>query len=280
MSEWNAWIGRTQTAEDSLNPALLARWRATLDSTLSADVVPQGVHWCLCLPDTPTALLGSDGHPRRDDSADSFWPPIPLPRRMWAASAVTFHAPLTATMTVTRTSNVHAISDKSGSSGRLVFVEINHSWTSGGAVVIDERQTIVYRDAATGTAGPMTPGYARPDLAAWTWHRELMPSEALLLRYSALTFNAHRIHYDRPYAVGEEGYRGLVVHGPLTASLLLELAQRELGVNALKTFAFRGQSPAFVGEVLHLVGKQDGDAVTLAALGSDGRTVMSAEAAT
>ncbi len=281
MSQWQDWVGRTQKAEDRMTPGLLTRWRATLDSRLAADAVPQGLHWCLCPPDAPTAQLGEDGHPKREDSADSFLPPIPLERRMWAASALRFTAPIVADMAVERTSTIASITEKSGSSGQLVFVEIDHHWASGGAALLEERQTLVYRAAVAGVAGaaaPMAPGLGVPDFAGWDWRRDLTPSEPLLLRYSALTFNAHRIHYDRPYAVGVEGYRGIVVHGPLTASLLLNLAQEQLGANTLARFAFRGESPAFAGEALHLVGKQAGDVLTMAALGSDGRTVMRVEA--
>ena len=168
--------------------------------------------------------------------------------------------------------------EKSGSTGTLVFVEVDHVTRADGLVALEERQTIVYREATTTPAAP-APDEVVVDLSDWDWHRSLRPTEPLLFRYSALTFNSHRIHYDLPYAVEEECYRGLVVHGPLTATLLLDLAARELGANALKSFAFRGVAPAFAGEPLILVGKRDGEAVTLAALGGDGRTVISAEAA-
>ncbi|MFM7027310.1 MAG: MaoC family dehydratase N-terminal domain-containing protein [Chakrabartia sp.] len=278
MGAWDAWIGRNETREDLVTPGLIARFGATLDRP-AKDVaaVPQGLHWCLCLPDAPTAALGEDGHPRRENSPASFLPPVPLPRRMWASSSVQFHAPLLPNAPVRRVSTIAAISEKSGSTGALVFVDVDHQTEIAGTVAIEERQTIVYREATTTPPAPR-PADQAPDLALWHWHRALMPSEALLFRYSALTFNSHRIHYDLPYAVNEERYRGLVVQGPLMATLLLDLAARELGDNRLSRFAFRGQSPAISGEPLFLVGRQEGSQISLAALGGDGRMVMSAEA--
>lgn len=204
-------------------------------------------------------------------------PPVPLPRRMWASSAVSFHAPLMPGTALCRISTIAGITEKQGNTGRLIFVEIDHQTQADGALAIEERQTIVYRDATQVLPTPR-PADCVPQTAAWDWHRTLTPSETLLFRYSALTFNSHRIHYDRPYAIEQEQYRGLVVHGPLMATLLLDLAARELGPNRLTRFAFRGQSPAFAGEPLHLVGRQTGNDVTLAALGGDGRVVISAEA--
>jgi len=282
MSEWNDWIGRTETRMDRVDPGMVTRWLATLDRAAPVDEsVPQGLHWCLCLPDAPTAALGPDGHPRRDDSPDSFLPPVPLPRRMWASSKVEFHAPLRPGDSVTRTSRVASITDKQGGSGRLVFVEVEHDTLTASGLAVREVQSIVYRDAAAPGTPPAPPplGEGQFDPAPWDAHRALTPAEPLLLRFSALTFNSHRIHYDLPYATAEEGYRGLVVHGPLTATLLLDLAQRELGDNALKSFAFRGLSPAICGEMLHLVLRSKNGAAELGAFAADGRQVMSASAA-
>ena len=276
MSKWDAWIGRTHQQSDILTPALLTRLRATLDSDGIGDLAPQGVHWCLCAPETATAELGHDGHPLRSDTPASFLPPIPLPRRMWASSALEFHTPISAGQTVERISTIASITEKTGGSGTLVFAEIDHDTLANGTLAVSERQTLVYRGAPTTPHEPV--GKGRPNLTEWQWHREITPSEALLFRYSALTFNSHRIHYDAPYAVNEENYRALVVPGPLTATLLLDLAARKLGSNKLKRFSFRGQAPAFVNEALHLTGRQDGDQIEMAALGSDGRLVMSAAA--
>jgi 3-methylfumaryl-CoA hydratase len=275
MSVWEAWVGREAIHHDVLTPALLTRFRATLDSAETGNVAPQGIHWCLCLPDAPTSRLGADGHPLLDDS--NFLPPLPFPRRMWASSSIEFFAPINSGDTVMRRSTISGVIEKQGGSGALVFVTIDHETSAGDVVAVTERQTLVYRAASTATPEPV-PDSEAPDLNGWQWHRAITPCEAMLFRFSALTFNSHRIHYDRPYAEDEERYRGLVVHGPLTASLLLDFVARNAGANRLKNFSFRGQSPAFAGETLHLVGRQAGDVVTLAACGNDGRDVMTAQA--
>jgi 3-methylfumaryl-CoA hydratase len=273
MDDWQAWIGREQSQSDVLTPALLRRFYATIDSDDGQDDAPQGIHWCLCLPDAATRDLDRDGHPKRG----GFLPPIALPRRMWASSAVEFHQPIAPSLPIDRKSTIADVTIKQGGSGTLAFVQIDHQTFCDGTLAVSERQTLVYREAAP--RAPAQPA-AEPtaDLSAWPWQRTIAPSEALLFRFSALTFNSHRIHYDQPYAVEEEGYRGLVVHGPLTATLLLNLAARQLGSNLLKRFAFRGVSPAIAGEALHLVGRADGNALTLAALGPDGREIMTATA--
>jgi 3-methylfumaryl-CoA hydratase len=250
MSHWDAWIGRTQEQSDILTPGLLQRFRAAIDSDVTGEIAPQGIHWCLCLPEAATAELGEDGHPTRG----GFMPPIPLPRRMWAASDVIFHAPLIAGVEVKRRSTIAEITEKQGSSGPLVFVTLDHKTWVDSALAISERQSVVYREAPV-VAAPTSPGDHIADLSGWPIHRSITPPEPLLFRYSAVTFNSHRIHYDQPYATGVEGYRGLVVHGPLIATLLLDLAAREFGPNTLKKFTMRAQSPAFCGELLHLVCK-------------------------
>ncbi|OYW51482.1 MAG: hypothetical protein B7Y36_09140 [Novosphingobium sp. 28-62-57] len=278
---WGPWIGRTERRTDRVDAGLVTRWLATLDrEPLTGQAVPQGLHWCLCLPDAPTAQLGADGHPQRDQSANSFLPPVPLPRRMWASSKLEFLQPLHLGAEIERNSTLSGVTEKRGETGPLVFVTITHETLADGVLAVCEEQTVVYRDAAPAGA-PLNPpplGETKFDPAPWPIHRVTVPDEALLFRYSALTFNSHRIHYDRPYATQEEGYRGLVVHGPLTATLLLDLAQRELGDNALKTFAFRGLSPAICGDALHLVMRTGAEAIDLAAYAADGRQVMVAKA--
>jgi 3-methylfumaryl-CoA hydratase len=281
MGEWDGWIGREERRSDRADEALLTRWLATLDRAAPADgSAPQGFHWCLCSPDAPTARLGADGHPQRDESPASLLPPVPLPRRMWASSKVEFLAPLQRGEAVSRTSRVASVTEKTGGSGRLVFVEVAHETSGEAGLAVREVQSLVYRAPPEPGTAPAPPplGEARFDPSAWTVHRALVPSETLLFRYSALTFNSHRIHYDAPYACDEENYRGLVVHGPLTATLLLDLAQRELGDNALKEFAFRGLSPAISGEELHLVMRGVEAGYELGAFAADGRQVMSASA--
>ncbi len=281
MSEWDSWIGREEQRMDRVDPGHAARWLAALDrESAAAGAVPQGFHFCLCLPDAPTAALGTDGHPARDDSPQSFLPPVPLPRRMWASSKIEFSAPLHIGEAVTRRSRVLSVTAKEGGSGSLVFVEVEHATSGEAGLAVREVQSLVYRGAAPAGSppAPSAPGEGAFDPAGWGAHRALVPTEPLLFRYSALTFNSHRIHYDLAYATSEEGYRGLIVHGPLTATLLLDLARRELGDNALTSFAFRGLTPGVCGEELHLVMRGSGEAIELGAFASDGRHVMSATA--
>ena len=281
MGAWDGWIGREEVRADRIDSGMVARWLATFDRDASDDGhVPQGLHWCLCVPDAATARLGPDGHPLRDESADSFLPPVPLPRRMWASSKVEFFAPLQAGEAVTRTLRVLSVTEKSGGSGQLVFVDVAHETVGEAGLAVREVQSIVYRGAAAPDTALSPPDVAGDsfDASGWDSHRMMVPSAPLLFRYSALTFNSHRIHYDLPYADGEERYRGLVVHGPLTATLLLDLARRKFGDNAIQSFQFRGLSPAICGEVLHLVMRDhDGD-IELAAFASDGRHVTTASA--
>ena len=270
---------------DRLDAGLAARWLATFDLTQDdTPIMPQGIHFALCSPQAPTALLGEDGHPALNRGAGSFLPPFPqfaaAPRRMWASSRMTFHAPVTVGATIGRTSRIASISEKDGSSGPLAFVEVEHETSVDGELAVHDVQTLVYRDAAPADA-PLSPpalGDESFDPSGWDAHREVKPDPRLLFRYSALTFNTHRIHYDEPYTREVERYRGLVVHGPLTASLLLQLAAQRYGENALASFAFRGVSPAIAGETLHLVLRDGEDGVEMGAFAADGRRVTKASA--
>jgi 3-methylfumaryl-CoA hydratase len=279
---FEAWIGREQRAKDRLDEGLAGRWLATFDlARPHPAIMPQGIHFALCTPEAPTAKLGEDGHPARDDSPDSFLPPFPMPRRMWASSKIAFHAPIAIGAVIERTSRVTSVSEKEGGSGRLAFVDVEHVTKANGTIAVIETQTLVYREAAAPDAplSPPPPGEGSFSPEGWDAHRTLTPDARLLFRYSALTFNTHRIHYDAPYAEQVERYRGLVVHGPLTASLLLQLAAKELGENRLRSFAFRGLSPAIAGEPLHLVMRAKDEAeFELAAFAQDGRQVTAASA--
>ena len=278
---YDDWIGREARAHDTLTPALAARFHATFDLDAPASrLMPQGIHFCLCTPEAPTAMLGTDGHPARDDSPASFLPPFPMERRMWASSAIEFRAPLAVGASLERVSRIASIKQKEGSSGPLAFVDVAHETHANGTLSVIETQTLVYREAAAPDAplSPPEPGDERFDKSAWDAHRALTPDPRILFRYSALTFNTHRIHYDAPYARGVERYRGLVVHGPLTASLLLQLATRELGDNAVRTFGFRGMSPAIAGDLLHLALRKGEVGYELGAFAADGRQVMQASA--
>ncbi len=283
---FDPWIGREVRAKDRLDEGLADRWLATFDLPRPHPaIMPQGIHFALCTPQGPTARLGEDGHPARDDSPGSFLPPFPQfgsgPRRMWASSKIAFHAPIAIGAVIERTSKVASVSEKEGGSGRLAFVDVEHITKANGTLAVIETQTLVYREAAAPDAAlsPPAPGEGTFDASAWDATHTLTPDARLLFRYSALTFNTHRIHYDAPYAQEVERYRGLVVHGPLTASLLLGLAARELGENRLRTFQFRGLSPAIAGEPLHLVMRKAEAGYELAAFADDGRQVTAASAA-
>lgn len=270
---WTDWIGRSETATDTLTPAMVDGFAATLDTShdlAPGAEAPQGVHWLLAPARVPMAGIGVDGHPRRG----GFLPPIDLPRRMWAASEVRFIAPLRIGETVERVSRVASVEAKAGSTGPLVFVGVDRTYVVAGETRIEERQTIVYRDVQP---------YRRPadtDPAADApadFERLVVPDPVMLFRYSAITFNGHRIHYDQPYATRVELYPGIVVHAPLTATLCLDLAARTLGANRLATFSFRGVGPAFANEPLRITAQQSGDDLSFVA-SAEGRVVAKAKA--
>jgi 3-methylfumaryl-CoA hydratase len=225
------------------------------------------------LPDAATAALGIDGHPLRDDDDATA-----LPRRMWVSGSVEFLTPLPLGANVERISRVRDTKYKYGPSGQLKFVEIEHLTLASGREAVLESQTIVYREAAQAPVAKPAAPPGEPELSSWTWRRRVVPSESLLFRFSALTFNTHRIHYDMPYATQQEGYPGLVVQGPLLATLLVDMCRRELGDQALSQFRFRALAPAFAGDELYLVGRNEAGAIDLAVLGADGRILVKATA--
>ncbi len=277
--EDDGWIGRQETAAGVLTRDLLARFAATLDRPPpggDADLPPLA-HWLAFLPRARQSELGADGHPRRG----GFLPPLAhLPRRMWAGSRIAFAGALPVGRPIARTSTVESVARKQGRAGELVFVTVRHELGApGAAAAIVDRHEIVYRGpAGAGGASGALPGGARAERGAW--HRALVPDATLLFRYSALTFNGHRIHYDRPYATGVEGYPGLVVHGPLTATLLVDLVQREMPGARIGAFAFRAMAPVFDGNPLHLNGTPPGvdGEVSLWAADHRGRLAMRATA--
>lgn len=286
MSDWDDWIGRENQASDTLSPQLAARWLATFDLPLPGggfqhgDLLPQGIHFALCPPEIPTGQLGEDGHPRREESDTGFLPPFPLPRRMWASSTMAFLRPMWIGAEIRRKSRLVSINEKTGSSGQLIFVAIAHEFHANGEHVLSEMQKLVYREAADSDTErvPPQPTSRRWDHRDWDAVRTVRPDPRLLFRYSALTFNTHRIHYDLPYARDVERYRGLIVHGPLIASLLLQLARAELGENRIQSFAFRGVGPACAGDDLHLAMRRTSEGVEMGAFAVDGRQVTKASA--
>lgn len=268
------WVGREQRVTDSL-PLFPARaLAAALDNASlpnSGDALPPTWHWLYFL-DTPTAAgTGSDGHPRKG----GFLPPVPLPRRMWAAGALDISQPLRLGIPAEKISTVRSIELKEGKSGALVFVNLEHRVYQDGKLCISEDQNLVYRALPTGPA-PLPAGEPAPVEADWS--RALQPDPVLLFRFSALTYNGHRIHYDRDYAMREEFYPGLVVHGPLLATLLADLVLREQPAAKISQFRFRAVRPAFDMNPLRLQGQRDGITIRLCSVDHENYIGMSATA--
>lgn len=256
-----SWLGRTRESTDTLTPRLVEAYRATLSPHLAPaapGAVPPAIHWCLAPEAVAASRIGADGHPLTGD----FLPPMPLMRRMWAGGRVETAAPLQPGDRVMRRSKIATIKRKEGRSGPLGFVTIEHEIATERGVAIRERQDLVYREAASSPSDQLPAGAAETVEASpptdcdqvWT----VSASPVLLFRYSALTFNGHRIHYDLPYATGVEGYAGLVVHGPLQASLLLNLAATVDGCTP-RVFDYRGVAPLIAGGVFFVCARRQDD---------------------
>jgi 3-methylfumaryl-CoA hydratase len=249
--DFSAWIGRAEQVSDILEPSRTNALSLALGGTPQALGVPLPLlhHWLYFWDVKPPEGLGIDGHPAKG----GFLPPVPLPRRMWAGGRLKFHQPLLVGESVTRVSTILDVKAKSGKSGNLVFVTVQHELSGQNGLAIVEEQDIVYREAAT--AGSMILPAPSAEAPGAAWRHKVMPDTMLLFRYSALTMNGHRIHYDRPYAMDEEAYPALVVHGPLQATLLAELGARNIDT-PITGFDFRGQSPAFDSVMLHVCGER------------------------
>ena len=271
-ADLKSWIGQTESVQGVLSPPLAGQFAATLDlkgEFEEGTVAPAMIHWCLAQENAATSALAAEGHPPRG----GFLPPVTLPRRMWAGGEVTFLAPLRVGDAVTRRSTIKDVAMKQGGSGPLCFVTVEHEFESGGQAIVLERQDIVYRAAANAGA----PAEAAK-VASEGENREIVtPSRSLLFRYSAVTFNAHRIHYDVAYAREHEGYPGLVVHGPLQATLLCHYAERLWG-SAPRRFAFRSVSPIFDTEDFSLNAERDGEGLRLWTAQVGGPVAMQATA--
>jgi 3-methylfumaryl-CoA hydratase len=265
------WIGRTEFATDIAAREPLKRLAALLDHESPPwpeEEVPPLAHWLYFLPRAPQSAIGPDGHPLRGD----FLPPIPLPRRMWAGSRVAFQKPLTVGAAILRRSTIADIREKQGAGGQMAFVTIRHEISGESGPAIVEEQDIVFRDAAPNVAGKSTMELSVPELT-----RDIALDSSALFRFSALTFNAHRIHYDRDYARDIEFYPGLVVQGPFTAVLLLDLFLQNHSGARLSHMAVRALRPLFDGAPIRLCLARDGARVKLWALDPTGRAAMTAE---
>lgn len=271
------WIGRTERVDDTVTATPFAALSATLDRAVdrppAGTFLPPLWHWLYFLPLYRQSGVGPDGHAKRGD----FLPPVPLPRRMWAGSQLQFHAPLRIGDRIHRISTIADVTEKSGRTGPLVFVRVRHEIRAGDeeAPAIVEFQDIVYRDAAKpGDAAP--PPTSAPSQARW--HKRWIPDDVLLFRYSALTFNGHRIHYDRRYVTEVEGYPGLVVHGPLIATLLLDLLRSEVPDAVLSRYEFRAVRPLFDLAPFDVCGEPSADGTTVRLWAKDHGGMLAMEA--
>lgn len=271
------WLGRVESRSDQITPTPAAALSATLDRDdappQTGDALPPLWHWLYFLPLHKQSELGHDGHPMRG----GFLPPVPLPRRMWAGGRLQFHRPLRIGSAVTRVSQNADVSYKEGRTGPLVFVLVRHEISDADGLAFTEEHDIVYRDNPRADDPVPAPQVAPAD---HDWIREIRSDDVLLFRYSALTFNGHRIHYDRRYVTETEGYPGLVVHGPLIATLLLDLLRRNMPHAQVKQFSFRALKPTFDIGSFFVCGRveEDNKTVRLWAKDAEGWHTMDATA--
>ena len=264
LTHLQTWQGKSDTLSDSFTPVLVAALSATLDrddpAPAMGTVVPPLWHWLYFLPHARASEIGPDGHPKRG----GFLPPVPLPRRMWAGGRLRWEPanPLCVGQQVQRRSTIQSVKHKAGRSGELLFVLVEHQYHNARGLALTEEHDIVYRSAAQ--PGDPAPQPTTPPLAGQAaWSRSVTADAVLLFRYSALTFNGHRIHYDRPYVTGVEGYPGLIVHGPLIATLLLDLLRRQLPDAQVAAFDFRAVRPTFDTHPFSVHGKPSADGKTI-----------------
>jgi 3-methylfumaryl-CoA hydratase len=269
LAHWQQWIGKTETRTETLCPETLRRFAAATDAALEVEsVLPALAHWAYFLPLATSGDIGPDGHPKRG----GFVPPITLPRRMFAAADITIAAPLQLELPAHMHAEITDLKHRSGGSGELILMDVVRTISQRGAICVQEKQTIVFRQAGAKTP-PVVPVARAPQPDEELW----VPGHVDLFRFSSVTFNSHRIHYDTPYATNEEGYPDLVVHGPFTAVKLFSYAQKQLGA-PLKHFSFRAVAPLFVGQSILLCrGAREGE---FKAMRCDGVDAMTAVAST
>lgn len=270
-----SWIGRQQERADAITPRLAQSFNAIFDADLDirpGDAAPIGIHWCLAPDIVPMKGLGPDGHPARG----GFLPPVPFPRRMWAGGELVSSGQFQVGDEVTKHSIIEDVALKTGRSGALVFVTVRHEYRTARGVVLQERQDIVYREQETkpSTAAPASNAEPQPQADRIETVEATSP---LLFRYSAITFNGHRIHYDLDYVTKEEGYPGLIFHGPLQATYLLRLAAA-IGGTAPGRFSFRSVKPLFAGGEVTLNAKRDEAVLSLWVSDQSGQMTMTASA--
>ena len=256
-TQFEDWISRSEVTEDIASASAMQGLQSILELPNPDDknLFPLG-HWLQFTPTAGMSELGEDGHPK----LGGFLPPIPYPRRMWVGSRIAYHAPIPVGERITKTTTIESITPKQGRGGGLIFLGLRHDIHTPEALATTEHQTLVYREAApVDTDNPPQPKPPRdttPPEGDWEWTVPVQPNEITLFRYSALTFNSHRIHYDLPYATAVEGYPGLVVHGPLSATNILANFQQQRGNPAIEAFEFSARSPLFVNEKAYVCGRQ------------------------
>ena len=279
LAHLQTWVGRLETLADDITAAPVRALSATLDrddaAPLPGTALPPLWHWLYFLPQVRQSGLGPDGHPARG----GFLPPVPLPRRMWAGGRLRWQEnnPLAVGDAVQRVSRIASVTHKAGRTGDLVFVLVQHELSNAKGLALTEEHDIVYRAAPQ--PGDPVPAPAMAEAGA-PWQRDITPDDVLLFRYSALTFNGHRIHYDRQYVTQVEGYPGLIVHGPLIATLLVDLVRRQWPGARLRAFRFKAVRPTFDLYPFRLNGKPsaDGKSVQLWASDHEGWLTMQASA--
>lgn len=278
VAHLRSWEGRTESHRDDITAAPLRGLSATLDREDSppaqGTAVPPLWHWMYFLPHAQQSQIGPDGHPHRG----GFLPPVPLPRRMWAGGQFTWtDTDLVVGDAAQKRSRIASVKHKSGRTGDLLFVEVEHAFHNAQGLCLTETHDIVYRAAAVPGAPEVPPVAAE---SGAPWQRQFVPDPVSLFRYSALTFNGHRIHYDRSYVTQEEGYPGLIVHGPLIATLLVDLVRRQVPGARLATFQFRAVRPTFDLHPFRLNGRPsaDGKTIDLWACDHEGWLTMQAKA--
>ncbi|MDH1251946.1 MaoC family dehydratase N-terminal domain-containing protein [Comamonas thiooxydans] len=281
LTKLQSWQERSETMSDIITAAPLRALSATLDRDdpvpEDGSAVPALWHWLYFLPHARQSEIGPDGHPRRG----GFLPPVPLPRRMWAGGRLRWEAdnPLRLGQEVQRISTIRSVQHKTGRSGELLFVLVEHQFLNHDGLALVEEHDIVYRAAAR-PGDPVPPPQQPPLAGQAAWSRSIVPDDVLLFRYSALTFNGHRIHYDRRYVTQIEGYPGLIVHGPLIATLLLDLLRRQLPGARVVAFDFKALRPTFDLHPFSVHGKprEDGRTIDLWAQDHEGLLTMQATA--
>ena len=264
------WLGREESATDSIDLLRVEAMQAMLDRAEGlgpGDPLPPLWHWLYFWETAPASGLGAEGHAALGD----FLPPVTLPRRMWAGSRIRFPGPLPIGATARRESRILKVEEKTGRSGQLVFVTVGHRIASDSGLAIEEEHDIVYREAPK-PDDPLPAIQSAPSEA--TWQRAIEPGPVLLFRYSALTFNAHRIHFDRDYCREEEGYPGLVVHGPLMATLMVDLVRRERPDAGIASFAFRAKRPVFDTAPFTVAGRAEDGGAALWVADAEGALCM------